>query len=108
MEIVSTPNFEREFKQLRKKYPSLSTDLMQLAESLQENPDIGVPLGQNCFKIRLAIRSKGRGKSGGARVITHVQVIADTIFLLSIYDKSDKADLQANELDDLLGQLPEE
>ncbi|MFN0173590.1 MAG: type II toxin-antitoxin system RelE/ParE family toxin [Saprospiraceae bacterium] len=108
MEIVPTPNFEREFKQLRKKYPSLSADLLQLTESLQENPELGVSLGQGCFKIRLAIRSKGRGKSGGARVITYVQIVADTIFLLSIYNKSDKADLQANELDDLLGQVPEE
>lgn len=63
-------------------------------------------MGQGCFKIRLAIRSKARGISGGARVITYMQLIADTIFLLSIYDKSDKVDLQANELDDLLNQVP--
>lgn len=105
MEIVSTPNFEREFKHLHKKYPSLPKDVMQLADFLQEVPQLGIPLGQDCFKIRLAIRSKGRGKSAGTRVITYVKIVHETIYLLSIYDKSEKADLQTNELDDLLGQL---
>lgn len=105
MEIVPTPNFEREFKKLFKKYRSLAADLFELEAELLENPYLGIHLGHDCYKIRLAIRSKGRGKSGGARVVTHVQIIDETIFLISIYDKSEKADLGQNELDELLGQL---
>ena len=51
----------------------------------------GTPLGNNCYKIRLSITSKGKGKSGGARVITYVAVIKETIVLISIYDKSEQS-----------------
>ena len=70
MIIFSTPNFDKEAKALLKKYPSLPDDLELLFESLQHNPVQGTSLGNDCYKIRLAIRSKGKGKSGGARVIT--------------------------------------
>ena len=105
MEIIAAPTFKREYKQLVKKYPSLRKDLYELEEKLLQNPTAGVYLGRDCYKTRLAIRSKGRGKSGGARVITHFQLLEDSIWLLSIYDKSAKADLAANELDQLLSQI---
>jgi hypothetical protein len=59
-----------------------------LGEELQANPITGVPLGNDCYKIRLAITSKGKGRSGGARIITCVKVVQENIFLLAIYDKS--------------------
>jgi len=87
--IVPTPPFERELKQLAKKYPSIKKDIAALAQQLLQQPQMGTPLGHDCFKIRMAISAKGKGKSGGARVITHVQVTKEDIFLLSIYDKSE-------------------
>jgi mRNA-degrading endonuclease RelE of RelBE toxin-antitoxin system len=72
--IELTRNFEREFKRLYKKYASLKGDLAQLGAQLSSNPRLGTSLGHDCFKIRLAISSKGKGKSGGARLITHVYV----------------------------------
>jgi hypothetical protein len=63
---------------------------------------MGTPLGHDCFKIRMAITAKGKGKSGGARVITHVQVTKEHIFLLSIYDKSEAENITDKEL---LGRL---
>ena len=86
--IVPTPTFERELKQLVKKYSSLKKDISELAAQLLQNPQMGTPLGHDCYKIRLSITSKGKGKSGGARVITHIQIIDENIFLLAIYDKS--------------------
>ncbi len=71
-------------------------------ESLELSPDQGVPLGDNCFKIRLAIQSKGKGKSGGARIITNLIIEASTVYLLSIYDKSEKESLSDKELNELL------
>ena len=71
-------------------------------DSLEENPIQGEALGKDCYKIRVSIKSKGRGKSGGARVITRVKVVNQTVYLLSIYDKSEKDSISDKELNDLL------
>lgn len=92
---------------MAKKYQSLKTDLALLFKSLEENPMQGTPLGKNCYKIRLAISSKGKGKSGGARVITNFVISEETVFLISIYDKSEKETLTDKDLDDLLKYIPE-
>jgi hypothetical protein len=94
--------FRREAKKLSKKYPSLKNDLAELGKILSSDPENGIPLGNNCFKIRLAIESKGKGKSGGARVITNVHLANDTVFLISIYDKSDKENISDKEIKALL------
>ena len=91
--IVTTPPFEKELKSLIKKYPSVKKDITDLVASLTKEPKIGTALGNDCYKIRMAITSKGKGKSGGARVITFVQIIETTIYLLSIYDKADTSNI---------------
>lgn len=96
--IVPTPPFERELKQLAKKYPSIKKDIAALAAQLLQHPQTGTPLGHDCYKIRMAISSKGKGKSGGARVITHVQITKENIFLLSIYDKSEAENISDKDL----------
>lgn len=103
--IIAVPTFRKELKKLAKKYPSLKTDLAVLFESLEENPKQGTSLGKNCYKIRLAISSKGKGKSGGARLITHFVIADETVYLLSIYDKSDKENLTDKELEELLEEV---
>jgi len=103
--LIITPSFERDAKPLLKKYKSLKTDLADLFESIEIEPTQGKSLGKNCYKIRLAITSKGKGKSGGARVITCIKISKDKVFLLSIFDKSDKEDITDKELSDLLKLL---
>jgi len=88
--IILTPNFEKEFKKLLKKYPSIKEDLRALGQSLQANPTQGSEVFKNCYKVRLAIKSKGKGKSGGGRLITYVRITSESVYLLSIYDKSDR------------------
>ena len=105
--VLAIPPFNKQLKRLSKKYPSIGKDLAELGKDLSENPIQGKSLGQDCFKIRLAISSKGKGKSGGARVITCVRIIHETVFLLSIYDKSDQEDLSDKELEGLLKFLEE-
>ncbi len=73
-----------------------------LIHSLEENPTQGEPLGKDCYKVRMAITSKGKGKSGGSRVITCVKIVNQTAYLLTIYDKSDKENISDKELDELL------
>ena len=100
--VKSINVFERQAKRLIKKYPSLKTELLSLVHQLKLSPEKGVPLGHNCFKIRVAIASKGKGKSGGARVITNYLIAQNTVYLLSVYDKSEKDNLSDNELHELL------
>ena len=104
--VKTIPKFDKNLKKLAKKYPSLKAEFIELVKSLKENPDQGTKLGNNCYKIRLAIASKGKGKSGGARVITNIVVDNTTIYLLSIYDKADKESLTDKELSELLSFLP--
>jgi len=96
--IVATVDFEKELKRLAKKYPSIKNDVAGLAETLLNDPRHGVPIGNECYKIRLAITSKGKGKSGGARVITHIQVTKQFLYMLSIYDKSEAENITDNEV----------
>ena len=92
--FLQSSYFEKEAKRLAKHYPSFARDLAIFADELQQNPWQGVDLGNNIRKCRMAISSKGKGKAGGARVIT-ANIVVDqenmTIYLLLIYDKQ-KAD----------------
>jgi mRNA-degrading endonuclease RelE of RelBE toxin-antitoxin system len=107
MSLTITPleAFEKDFKHLFKKYPSLISDIRTLKESLLENPQQGTPFGKDLYKIRMAIRSKGKGKSGGTRVITYIKIVAETIFLIAIYDKSEFEDISEKELAERLKTL---
>lgn len=91
--LIITPAFERDAKSLLKKYRTIKNDLPSLLESIENEPTQGKPLGKDCYKIRQAITSKGKGKSGGARVFTCVKVQKENVFLLTIYDKSDKENI---------------
>lgn len=106
-EVLSIPPFDKQLKRLAKKYPSLKNEFAQLIESLTEEPEKGIALGNNCYKIRIAIASKGKGKSGGARVITNFIIAEEIVYLLSIYDKSEKDNLTNKELNELLKLVPE-
>ena len=100
--IKTTPKFEKELKRLAKKYPSLKSEYPELVKSLKEKPEQGASLGNYCYKIRLSIASKGKGKSGGARVIAYLQISETTVYLLTIYDKSEQENISAKELEELL------
>lgn len=104
--IATITNFRNEAKRLIRKYPSLQKEIEFLGEQLSSNPTLGTSIGNSCYKIRLSIASKGKGKSGGARIITYVYITGNTVFLLSIYDKSDKANITDTELKALLEQIP--
>lgn len=91
-EVIPTPDFEKSFKALAKKYRSIRNDILEFTKSLEQNPFQGDELSPGIRKIRMAITSKGRGKSGGARVITYIVIVTENegnIFLIDIYDKAD-------------------
>ena len=114
--IIVIDNFKREAKPLIKKYPSLKGELEQLQVQLLENPRMGVMITENLYKIRLGVKSKGRGKSGGMRVITYVweisvEIVEDEdksetiIFLASIYDKSEEENISDKEIARLVEEI---
>ena len=78
--ILSIPPFDKQLKRLVKKYPSLKNEFAKLLERLEQEPEQGKNLGNNCYKIRIAIASKGKGKSGGARVITNFIIAENAVF----------------------------
>ncbi len=57
-DVLITSDFKKDSKKLVKKYRSLKKDVLDLITSLEENPAQGIPLGNDCYKIRLAIKSK--------------------------------------------------
>ena len=83
--------FKRQFRRLYKKYRSLTDDLAAFQKEIQKNPFQGVDLGGGVRKIRMSVKSKGRGRSGGARVLTLNVLISDEadVTLLTIYDKNE-------------------
>src|ERR1700712_2546451 len=100
--VKITAVFEKQAKRLLKKYISLKKELATLIQDLKENPEQGNYISSGCYKIRLAIASKQKGKSGGARVITHIIISNQSVYLISIYDKSEKENLTDKELQELL------
>ena len=103
--VISIPKFEKELKRLAKKYHSLKEEYIGLVKSLKEDPTQGIGLGNNCYKIRIAIASKG--KSGGARVITYVKVTEQSVYLLTMFDKNEQESIADNDLLSLLKWIPE-
>lgn len=101
-EVIPISPFQRQAKRLIKKFPSLKGELLNLIESLKDQPLQGTSLGDGCYKIRLSIGIKNKGKSGGARVITCVYVNDNELYLLSIYDKSERSSLDDKELKELI------
>ena len=89
--ITTLDEFERQARRLSKKYKSLKDDLANLQKELLENPFQGDDLGGGVRKIRMAISSKGKDKSGGARVLTLNVLVSDdaNVTLLTIYDKNE-------------------
>lgn len=103
-----SPDFERQAKKLAKHYPSFKKDLLVLLESLKADPWQGVDLGNGIRKVRMTISSKGRGKSGGARVITmnvNVDVEKMIIALLYIYDKAEMENVSDKFLQQIIKEM---
>ena len=101
--------FAKEAKRLNKKYHSFAQDLREFRDSLIENPLQGVEIAQRIRKIRMPIKSKGKGKSGGARIITYTVLATETadgrLILLLIYDKEDAANIRPEVLKDILKEF---
>jgi hypothetical protein len=102
LNIIALPQFEKELKQLAKKHTSIDKDFERLLKIISDNPFAGTKLGNNCFKVRMDIKSKRAGKRGGARVITCVKLISTKLYLVSIFDKADRESISKEEINLIL------
>ena len=105
MKVRISEDFRVAYKRLKKRHKSLEYDFESLLASLLQNPMQGVELEGGARKVRLAITSKGRGKSGGARVIIRIRIVADELQLLYIYDKADFENVSDAFLRDIMKQI---
>ena len=106
--VSVSDDFAKEAKRLAKKYPSFKQDYKDFLESIKNNPLQGDEITKNIRKIRMAIKAKGKGKSGGARVITF-NVLTDmengqVVFLL-LYDKEDASTVKVNVVKQLVQDM---
>jgi mRNA-degrading endonuclease RelE of RelBE toxin-antitoxin system len=113
--IKVTKSFERQAKPLLKKYPSLQDELLLLQDKLNENPKYGISIGHNIYKIRLSVKSKGKGKSAGLRVISFLDsnIVgyfsygekSTILYLIAIYDKSETGSISNKSLRDFISKI---
>ncbi len=109
--VFQIPPYSKAVKRLKRKYYSLTSDLNKLIDQLEQNPTLGNAIGPNTYKVRLNITSKGKGKSGGGRVITYCITEEQEVWLLSIYDKAEQEDIsdrEVNRLVELANELSRE
>lgn len=106
MEIKVTEEFLRSAKPLAKRYRSFNQDYQNLLDELEKNPHMGTDLGNGYRKVRMAIRSKGKGKSGGARVISlDMMERNDTLYLIYVYDKADSENVDMSVIRNLVTRM---
>jgi mRNA-degrading endonuclease RelE of RelBE toxin-antitoxin system len=103
--VIPSDKFKKEAKRLAKKYPSLKEELAELNNILTKNPETGTSLGNDTYKIRIAIKSKGKGKSGGGRVIIYVIKDNKEVYMLTIYDKSEFESVDDKTLKNIIQSL---
>jgi hypothetical protein len=82
----------------------LLNDIEPNVDELPENPTVGESIGKNCYKIRVATKSKNKGKSGGAIIITCIYFVSETVYRLTVYDKSEQEMITNEYLQDLLNE----
>jgi len=103
--VIPTRKFEKELKRLTKKFPSLKQEFAELIAELEVNPECGTFIGNGCYKIRISIASKNKGKRGGARVVSHFFIHTKSVYLLTIYDKAEQEKLTESELKEMIDSL---
>ena len=102
LDIIALPQFEKELKQLAKKHTSIDKDFERFVKELSVNHFMGSKPGNNCFKVRMNIKSKKAGKRGGDRVITCVKLESTKLYLVSVFDKAYRESISKEEIDLIL------
>lgn len=103
--IITLPFFEKQVKKLKRKYPNIKQDIQKLKDILSTRPKDGKSLGRSIYKIRIASSDVKKGKRGGFRVIYYIRDKDEIIYLLTIYSKAKKEDIEMKEINKILKEL---
>lgn len=104
--VLTTEQFISEAGKLKKKYPHIGDDFYELLKKLKFDPISGNDaLGKDCYKVRMKITDKNAGERDGARVIIRIKIIDGIVYLMSVYDKSEKSSLDKGELDKIVAKM---
>lgn len=103
--IQTIPEFDKNIKQLSKKYKSIKSDIREFLLELQENNKLGSHLVNNCYKVRVKNSSVPTGKRGGFRIITYYVDESQNIYLLNIYSKSEQTTITNQKINELLKEI---
>jgi len=103
-EVRVVDEFKKDVKKLLKKYRSIKTDILNLIENLEEDYNIGINLGSNLYKIRVKNSDIG-GKSGGYRVIYYTKLTNGRIYLLTIFSKTQKENIDITSLKPIVDKI---
>lgn len=106
MEIIATKTFIKSAKAIAKRYRSFNSDYQALLAQLTENPHMGADLGDGFRKVRMTISSKGKGKSGGCRVISFDALERNgNLYLIYAYDKSEHDNIRFAVIKEIAAEL---
>ena len=102
--VYVVDEFKKDTKRLYKKYRSIKDDILGLIEKLEVDYKIGIHLGNNLYKIRVKNSDIG-GKSGGYRVVYYTKLPSNAIYLLTIYSKTKKENIDIEMLKPIIMRL---
>jgi mRNA-degrading endonuclease RelE of RelBE toxin-antitoxin system len=106
IQVEASPTFNRNLRSLAKKYRNIRNDIQPVIEQLQRGELLGDQLsgiGYEVFKLRVRNSDIQKGKSGGYRLIYYVKT-ANGIILLTVYTKSEQADIVADEIRSIIAE----
>ncbi|NKQ41787.1 MAG: type II toxin-antitoxin system RelE/ParE family toxin [Sulfurovum sp.] len=103
-EVIALEEFQRDVKKLHKKYRHIKDDILELVEKLEIAFDIGIHLGNNLYKIRVKNSDTG-GNSGGYRVVYYTKTSQDKVYLITMYSKTQKENIDMSKLKPLLEKV---
>src|SRR5580704_11320018 len=96
LKVEQTELFKKLVKELRKRYRRIERDIDLYVDNIHDISDIGISLGKNLYKVRIKNSDTVRGKSGGYRLITFLQLKDNKLTLIYIYSKSDLSNISEN------------
>jgi len=112
IQVIALPEFEKNLKRLNKKYQSLKEEYLYFVEKTENEGPQGISIGKNTFKARLSVKSKGKGKSGGLRIISHQNMILSVhlnkVYFVAIYDKSEMSSLELKKIEQIIRKYSDE
>ena len=102
LKVIKSDLFYKSIKKLQKKYRNINSDIDNFLKNIKNHNDLGISLGGGIYKVRLTNSDVSRGKSGGYRLLTYLQIIDNKITLIYIYSKSDLENLTEQEVDEMI------